>query len=104
MNSPAVLHFRQFLEKNDLDMQIFELFKHQLSGKGLLISKEKIVDASFIEASNSTKDFEKTRYRTVMPSAKTDSYYAYPQGKVRGIIHTVTSTQRMFRISVRLIN
>lgn len=60
MNSPAVLHFRQFLEKNGLDKQIFELFKHQ--GKGLLISKEKIVDGSFIEASNSTKDFEKKRY------------------------------------------
>lgn len=72
MNSPAVLHFRQFLEKNGLDKQIFELFKHQ--GKGLLISKEKIVDASLIEASNSTKDFEKKEILSCDILSKDDSY------------------------------
>lgn len=45
-----ILHFRNLLEKNDRNKQVFELFKQQLSDRGFLFSKGTIVDSSFIEA------------------------------------------------------
>ena len=50
----TILRFRHLLERNGLDKQIFDLFKHQLSQRGLLFSKGTIVDGSFIEAPSST--------------------------------------------------
>ena len=51
----TILRFRHLLEKNGLDKQVFELFKKQLTDRGLLFSKGTIVDGSFIEAPSSTK-------------------------------------------------
>ncbi len=52
----TILRFRHLLERNGLDKQIFDLFKHQLSQIGLLFSKGTIVDGSFIGALSSTKN------------------------------------------------
>ncbi len=52
----TILRFRHLLEKNGLDKQVFDLFKKQLTDRGLLFSKGTIVDGSFIEAPSSTKN------------------------------------------------
>lgn len=57
----TILRFRHLLERNGLDKQIFDLFKHPLSQRGLLFSKGTIVDGSFIEAPSSTKNTGKKR-------------------------------------------
>ena len=51
----TILRFRHLLEKNGLDKQVFDLFKQQLTNRGLLFSKGTIVDGSFIEAPSSAK-------------------------------------------------
>ena len=57
----TILRFRHLLEKNGLDKQVFDLFKQQLTARGLLFSKGTIVDGSFIEAPSSTKNADKKR-------------------------------------------
>ena len=57
----TILRFRHLLEKNDLDKQVFDLFKQQLTNRGLLFSKGTIVNGSFIEALSSEKNADKKR-------------------------------------------
>lgn len=93
----TILRFRHLLEKNGLDKQIFELFKQQLSKRGLLFSKGTIVDGSFIEAPSSTKNAEKKR-DPEMHSAKKGNHWHFGMkmhigvDKATGIIHTVATT------------
>jgi IS5 family transposase len=93
----TILRFRHLLEKNGLDKQVFELFKQQLSNRGLLFSKGTIVDGSFIEAPSSTKNAQKKR-DPEMHSAKKGNNWHFGMkmhigmDKVTGIIHTVTTT------------
>lgn len=93
----TILRFRHLLERNGLDKQIFDLFKHQLSQRGLLFSKGTIVDGSFIEAPSSTKNAGKKR-DPEMRSAKKGSNWHFGMklhigvDKVSGIIHSVTTT------------
>ncbi|WP_337410061.1 IS5 family transposase [Parasutterella excrementihominis] len=93
----TILRFRHLLEKNGLDKQVFELFKQQLSDRGLLFSKGTIVDGSFIEAPSSTKNADKKR-DPEMHSAKKGSNRHFGMkmhigvDKVTGIIHTVVTT------------
>lgn len=56
----TILRFRHLLKKNGLDKQVFDLFKKQLTDRGLLFSKGTIVDGSFIEAPSSTKTLTKS--------------------------------------------
>lgn len=37
----TILRFRHLLERNGLNKQIFDLFKHQLSQRGLLLARER---------------------------------------------------------------
>ena len=93
----TILRFRHLLEKNGLDKQVFELFKQQLSSRGLLFSKGTIVDGSFIEAPSSTKNAQKKR-DPEMHSAKKGNNRHFGMkmhigvDKATGVIHTVTTT------------
>ena len=51
----TILRFRHLLEKNILDKQVFDLFKQQLTARGLLFSKGTIVDLSLIHISRSRR-------------------------------------------------
>ena len=72
----TILRFRHLLEKNGLDKQVFDLFKQQLTARGLLFSKATIVDGSFIEAPSSTKNADKKR-DPEMRSAKKGSNWHF---------------------------
>ena len=93
----TILRFRHLLEKNGLDKQVFELFKKQLTDRGLLFSKGTIVDGSFIEAPSSTKNADKKR-DPEMHSAKKGNNWHFGMkmhigvDKATGIIHTVITT------------
>ena len=93
----TILRFRHLLEKNVLDKQVFDLFKQQLTNRGLLFSKGTIVDGSFIEAPSSTKNADKKR-DPEMRSAKKGSNWHFGMkmhigvDKATGIIHTVVTT------------
>ena len=93
----TILRFRHLLEKNGLDKQVFDLFKQQLTDRGLLFSKGTIVDGSFIEAPSSTKNADKKR-DPEMHSAKKGSSWHFGMkmhigvDKATGIIHTVITT------------
>lgn len=93
----TILRFRSLLEKNGLDKQVFELFKQQLSDRGLLFNKGTIVDGSFIEAPSSTKNADKKR-DPEMHSAKkgNNKHFGIKMhigvDKATGIIHTVETT------------
>ena len=93
----TILRFRYLLEKNGLDKQVFELFKQQLSDRGLLFSKGRIVNGSFIEAPSSTKNADK-KSAPKMHSAKKGNNWHYGMkmhigvDKATGIIHTVVTS------------
>ena len=93
----TILRFRHLLEKNGLDKQVFDLFKQQLTNRGLLFSKGTIVDGSFIEAPSSTKNADKKR-DPEMHSAKKGNNWHFGMkmhigvDKATGIIHTVITT------------
>ena len=90
------MRFRHLLEKNGPDKQVFDLFKKQLTHRGLLFSKGTIVDGSFIEASSSTKNADKNP-DPEMHSAKKGNTWHFGMkmhievDKATGIIHTVTT-------------
>lgn len=93
----TILRFRHLLDENGLDKQAFELFKRQLTDRGLLFSKGTIVDGSFIEASSSTKNADKKR-DPEMRSVKKGNNWQFGMkmhisvDKAAGIIHTVATT------------
>lgn len=92
----TIMRFRHLLEKNGPDKQVFDLFKKQLTHRGLLFSKGTIVDSSFIEASSSTKNADKNP-DPEMHSAKKGNTWHFGMkmhievDKATGIIHTVTT-------------
>ena len=79
----TILRFRHLLEKNGLDKQVFDLFKQQLTNRGLLFSKGTIVDGSFIEAPSSAKKGNNWHFGMKMHIGV---------DKATGIIHTVITT------------
>ena len=85
------------LRKTFWTKQVFDLFKQQLTARGLLFSKGMIVDGSFIEAPSSTKNADKKR-DPEMHSAKKGSNWHFGMkmhigvDKATGIIHTVITT------------
>ena len=57
----TILQFRHLLEKHELGAKILETINKQFLEAGLKLSTGRIVDASFIEAPNSTKNKEHKR-------------------------------------------
>lgn len=93
----TILRFRHHLEKNGLDKQVFELFKKQLTDRGLLFSKGMIVDGSFIKATSSTKNADKKRDPERRSAKKGNNWHFGMKMhigvyKATGIIHTVPTT------------
>lgn len=87
----TILRFRHLLERNGLDKQIFNLFKYQLSQRGLLFSKGTIVAGSFIEALSSTKNAGKKRDPEMRLAKKGSNWHFWMKlhvgvDKVSGVI------------------
>ena len=57
----TILQFRHLLEKHDLGKQVLELVNDGITSAGLVLSKGRIVDASFIEVPSSTKNRDHKR-------------------------------------------
>lgn len=97
----TILRFRHLLEKNGLDKQVFDLYKKQLSGRGLLFNKGTIVDSSFIEAPSSTINTNKKRDPEMHSAKKGNTWHFVMKmhiggDKATGTIHTVVTTPLMF--------
>ena len=57
----TILQFRHLLEKHNLGKQVLERVNAGTTAAGLVLSKGRIVDASFIEAPSSTKNRDHKR-------------------------------------------
>ena len=57
----TILQFRHLLEKHNLGKQVLERVNAGITAAGLVLSKGRIVDASFIEAPSSTKNRDHKR-------------------------------------------
>ncbi len=57
----TILQFRHLLEKHNLGKQVLERVNDGITAAGLVLSKGRIVDASFIEAPSSTKNRDHKR-------------------------------------------
>jgi IS5 family transposase len=55
------LKFRRLLEKHNLTRRIFDEINGHLAGKGLVLRKGTLVDATLIAAPRSTKNRDKER-------------------------------------------
>ena len=61
LDESTILQFRHLLEKHQLGAKILEMINKQFLDAGLRLSTGRIVDASFIDAPNSTKNKEHQR-------------------------------------------
>ena len=57
----TILQFRHLLEKHNLGKQVLERVNAGITAAGLVLSKGRIIDASFIEAPSSTKNRDHKR-------------------------------------------
>jgi len=93
----SILRFRRFLEKYELQKEIFEGTKQLLQSKGVLLKKGTIVDATIIPASSSTKNKEKKRDPEMSSTKKNNNFYFGAKQHIgvdseSGLIHTVETT------------
>ena len=72
----TILQFRHLLEKHNLGKQVLERVNAGITAAGLVLSKGRIVDASFIEAPSSTKNRDHKR-DPEMSSSKKGKYVAF---------------------------
>ena len=66
----TILNFRHLLERHGLGQVLFESIKEHLSEAGLMLKEETIVDASIIEAPNSTKNRKRERDAEMKQTSK----------------------------------
>ena len=70
LDESTILQFRHLLEKHQLGAKILEMINKQFLDAGLRLSTGRIVDASFIDAPNSTKNKEHQRDPARWPAAR----------------------------------
>ena len=93
----SILRFRRFLEKNNLQEELFIGTKDLLAEKGHLLKKGTIVDATIVKASSSTKNKEKKRDPEMSSTKKNNNFYFGVKHHIgvdseKGLIHTIKST------------
>jgi len=71
----TILNFRHLLEKHNLTVQIFVTISNYLQGKGLLMKKVTIVDATIVASPSSTKNKEKKRDSEMSSTKKHGQFY-----------------------------
>lgn len=71
----TILQFRHLLEEHDLGKKLLELFNNAITANGLLLSKGRIVDATFIEAPTSTKNKDKKRDPEMASGKKAETWH-----------------------------
>jgi IS5 family transposase len=93
----TILNFRHLMEKHQLTEKIFEKTKQYLSGKGLMLREETIVDATIINAPSSTKNQTRTRDPEMKQTKKGNQWYFGMKAHVgtdtgRGLVHSIKVT------------
>ena len=93
----SILRFRRFLEKHDLQKEIFNGTKDLLASEGHLLKKGTIVDATIIRASSSTKNKERKRDPEMSSTRKNNNFYFGAKQHIgvdteKGLIHSIETT------------
>lgn len=93
----TILNFRHYLEEYHLTEKIFEMTKHYLYGKGLMLREGTIVDATIVNASPSTKNESRTRDPEMKQTKKGNQWYFGMKAHVgtdtkRGLVHSIEIT------------
>ena len=93
----SILRFRRFLEKHDLQKEIFKGTKDLLASEGHLLKKGTIVDATIIRASSSTKNKERKRDPEMSSTRKNNNFYFGAKQHIgvdseKGLIHSIETT------------
>jgi transposase, IS5 family len=92
----TILRFRHLLEQHDLTEAIFAHVRDLLIGKGLLLQKGTIVDATIIHAPSSTKNRSETRDPEMKQTRKGNQWYFGMKAHVgtdrHGLVHSLVTT------------
>lgn len=93
----SILRFRRFLEKHELQKELFEGTKRLLANQGALLREGTIVDATIVKASSSTKNKEKKRDPEMSSTRKNNNYYFGAKQHIgvdisSGLIHCIETT------------
>jgi IS5 family transposase len=93
----TILNFRHLLEEYDLAEDILAQINRLLVGKGLLLKRGTIVDATIIPAPSSTKNEQGERDPEMHQARKGNQWYFGMKAHIgvdadSGLVHTVTTT------------
>ena len=93
----TILHFRHFLEENELQDVLFNEVLNLLKEKDLFFSRWTIVDASIIKASSHTKNKDRKRDEEMSSTKKNNNFYFWMKTHIwvdadSWIVHTVINT------------
>lgn len=93
----TILHFRHFLEENELQDVLFNEVLNLLKEKDLFFSRWTIVDASIIKASSHTKNKNRKRDEEMSSTKKNNNFYFWMKTHIwvdadSWIVHTVINT------------
>jgi len=93
----TILNFRHLLEEYDLAEDILAHINKLLVGKGLLLKRGSIVDATIIAAPSSTKNEQGERDPEMHQTKKGNQWYFGMKAHIgvdadSGLVHTVTTT------------
>ncbi len=93
----TILKFRRLLERHDLAPRLLQAVNGHLTGKGLLLRRGTIVDATIIAAPSSTKNRDQARDPDMHQTKKGNQWYFGMKAHIgvdcdSGLVHTVTAT------------
>lgn len=93
----TILNFRHLLEEYDLAADILTKVNAHLTGKGLMLKRGSIVDATIIAAPSSTKNADGQRDPEMHQAKKGNQWYFGMKAHIgvdadSGLVHTVTTT------------
>lgn len=96
-DATTLLKYRRMLEENRLTKRMFEKWNEELSASGKLLREGTIVDASIIEAPNSTKNQKGERDNEMHSTQKNGQWHFGMKVHIgvdaaSGLVHTVEAT------------
>lgn len=93
----TILHFRHFLEKHELQKEIFELINHILTKQGMFLQEGTIMDATIIHAPSSLKNNDQKRDPDMSSTRKNNQFHFGMKAHIgvddrTGLVHTLAVT------------
>ena len=93
----TILNFRRIIEQNELAPMILDKVNAHLAGKGLMLKRGSIVDATIIAAPSSTKNAQGKRDPEMHQTKKGNQWYFGMKAHIgvdtdSGLVHTVVTS------------